>query len=229
MGNNYYKAYDNRYEKVHLDDMLWASTEPTLEVKKFLSDYQAGAEVDILDLGCGEGRDAIYLLKNGYHRLLAVDYSKMAIKKCNELTNYKYLRQFRQLDLLEDKLDKKFKFIYSIAVLHMFVMQDHRDKYLKFIYEHLTDNGVALITVLGDGIKEYSSDVDKAFLEVDRVVMNNNRMVKVAATSCKVVNFETLEEELNKNGLKIDKKWISKDIPEFTSSMCVVVRKRMNK
>lgn len=226
MDGAYYKAYDNRYKKVHSNGMLWTSTKPTLEVMKFLDDYHAGSNDNILELGCGEGRDAIYLLEIGYHRLLAIDYSKVAIKKCNELTNFRYLNQFRQFDLLEDKLEQKFKFIYSIAVLHMFVIQEHRDEYFKFIYDHLTDDGVALITMLGDGVEEYSSDIEKAFLEVDRIVMNSNKKIKVAATSCKVVCFDTLEDELNKIGLKIDKKWISKEIPEFSSSMCVVVRKK---
>lgn len=35
MEKAYYKAYDERYKNVHLKNMLWTSTEPTLEVKNF--------------------------------------------------------------------------------------------------------------------------------------------------------------------------------------------------
>lgn len=165
------------------------------------------------------------MLQNGY-QVLALDYSRNAINKCNELMGYRYKNYFKQFDLIEDELNKKFKYIYSIAVLHMFVTQDHRDKYLKFIYEHLTADGVAFITVLGDGEKEYSSGISDAFLEIERVVMNNNQKVNVATTSCRMVNWKNLKEELNDNGLEILKQWISREIPEFSSSMCVVVRRK---
>lgn len=222
--DNYYKAYDKRYYQVHSNNMLWSTTEPTNEVIKFLEKYNCQKNDIILDLGCGEGRDAIYLLEQNYH-VLALDYSIHAINKCNNISNNKYKDYFIQFDILKDKLDKKFKYIYSIAVLHMFVTDNHRNLFLKFIYNHLTDDGIALICILGDGVKKYSSDVTKSFENTNRVVMNNSINLEIATTSCKIVNWKNLEKELNNNGLKIKEKWISTQIPEFSSSMCVVVSK----
>ncbi len=38
--------------------------------------------------------------------------------------------------------------------------------------------------------------------------MNNQENIEVAATSCKVVDWEELEKEINENGLILEKKWI---------------------
>lgn len=222
--DSYYKAYDKRYYQVYSNDMLWSSKEPTKEVLEFLKRYNCQKSDLILDLGCGEGRDAIFLLDMKYN-VLAVDYSINVIEKCNNLSNNKYKDSFMQFDIMKDGLTKKFKYIYSIAVLHMFVTDEHRNLFFKFVKDHLTDDGVALICILGDGVKEHSSDITKSFENTQRVVMNNNTNIEIAATSCKIVSWETLEKEIINNDLKIKEKWISKEIPEFTNSMCVVISK----
>lgn len=200
------------------------TSDATLEVIDFLNRYNCSKTDDILEIGCGEGRDAIYLLDNGY-RVLGLDYSINAINKCNELSNNKYTNSFKVFDLMNENLDKKFKYIYSIAVLHMFVLDKHRDLFYKFIYEHLSDDGYCLISVLGDGEKEYASDITTSFDEKERMVMNRGVMLDVISTSCRIVNFSNLEKELRKNKLQIKEKWISDKIPEFSSSICMVITK----
>ena len=124
---------------------------------------------------------------------MAIDHSNTVIGKCKELSNYKYNNQFQQFDILTDKLDEKYDFISSIAVIHMFVIDEHRNKFYKFIYEHLEQNGIALIVSMGDGERVYESDINKAFDNVKRVVVNNNKDINIATTSCKIVNWETFE------------------------------------
>jgi len=87
--------------------MDMTSKQPTPEVLTFLNKYHHQKEDLILDLGCGEGRDAIYLLDNNY-KVLALDYSINAINKCNELSNNKYKSSFMQHDIIKNKLNKKF-------------------------------------------------------------------------------------------------------------------------
>ena len=96
---DYYKAYDERYKEVHKKNLLWEYDDPTKEISNIINKYNINKKDKILDLGCGEGRDTIYLLNKGYN-FLGVDYSKEAIKKCNELTNNKYYNNFRQFDLI---------------------------------------------------------------------------------------------------------------------------------
>lgn len=104
MKNDYYKAYDKRYRQTYENNSLWEISERTKEVIDTLKKYKIAKNSNILELGCGEGRDAIYLLDNGYN-VLGVDYSFAVIDKCNELTNYKYVNNFKQLDLIENSLN----------------------------------------------------------------------------------------------------------------------------
>lgn len=195
MKNDYYKAYDKRYRQTYENNSLWEISERTKEVIDTLKKYKITKNSNILELGCGEGRDAIYLLDNGY-KVLGVDYSFAVIDKCNELTNYKYVNNFKQLDLIENSLNEKFDFIYSVAVIHMFVLDEHRNKFYNFIYDHLKDNGIALIISMGDGTLEINSDLEKAFDDTKRVNINTNKEIMVASTSCRVKKIDEMKKEI---------------------------------
>lgn len=226
MENEYYKAYDKRYKQVYEKNRLWATRKNTKEVIATIKKYKISKHDKILDLGCGEGRDALFLLNEGFN-VTAIDYSNEVINKCNELTDNKYPENFKQLDIFEDALDDKFKFIYSIAVMHMFVLDIHRNKYLTFIYNHLEDSGLALICVMGDGKKEYASDINDALKNSKRKLLHNNEDIEVATTSCRMVNMDTFKNELTNNRFLIKRVWISEDIPEFDKSMCAIVTKNI--
>lgn len=226
MKNDYYKAYDKRYRQTYENNSLWEISERTKEVIDTLKKYKITKNSNILELGCGEGRDAIYLLDNGYN-VLGVDYSFTVIDKCNELTNYKYVNNFKQLDLIENSLNEKFDFIYSVAVIHMFVLDEHRNKFYNFIYDHLKDNGIALIISMGDGVLEINSDLEKAFDDTKRVNINTNKEIMVASTSCRVKKIDEMKKEIQLNNLKILEEKIIDDVPSFNKCMLFIVKKKM--
>lgn len=222
--NKYYKAYEKRYKQMYELKGLWEVSDRTPEVINTILKYNINKNDKILELGCGEGRDAFYLLDNGYN-LLAVDYSKTVINKCNELTNNKYVNNFRQFDLIEDKLNDKFDFIYSVAVIHMFVEENHRDAFYKFIREHLKDDSIALIISMGDGDTEFKTDINKAFDDTMRKNVNSGMEVMVATTSCRVKNLLNMRKEIIKNELKILDEKIIDDVPNFDKCISFIVKK----
>lgn len=224
MDNDYYKAYEKRYEKVHSQGVLWETCKPTGEVLDTIDKYNILKESKIMELGCGEGRDAILLLNKGYN-VLATDYSKSAIAKCNELTSNKYKENFKQFDLITDDMDEKFDFIYSIAVIHMFVEKLHRKKFYEFIYNHLKDNGKALIIAMGDGIKEYKTDPKEAFNDSKKININNKEEISVASTSCMIKSMENMLKEIKENNLEVLESRIVNDLPNFTECELFVVTK----
>lgn len=226
MKNDYYKAYDKRYRQTYENNSLWEISERTKEVIDTLKKYKITKNSNILELGCGEGRDAIYLLDNGYN-VLGVDYSFAVIDKCNELTNYKYVNNFKQLDLIENSLNEKFDFIYSVAVIHMFVLDEHRNKFYNFIYDHLKDNGIALIISMGDGVLEINSDLEKAFDDTKRVNINTNKEIMVASTSCRVKKIDEMKKEIQLNNLEILEEKIIDDVPSFNKCMLFIVKKKL--
>ena len=79
--DNYYKAYEKRYQQVYNNNYLWSSRKPTDEVITTIKNENIKKDAKILEIGCGEGRDAIFLLEKNYN-VLAIDYSNTVIEKC---------------------------------------------------------------------------------------------------------------------------------------------------
>ena len=75
----YYEAYDDRYRQVHDSNLHWFDREPSEIVKQTIDAYGIVQTDKILEIGCGEGRDAACLLRAGYD-LLATDISPEAIE-----------------------------------------------------------------------------------------------------------------------------------------------------
>lgn len=219
----YYEAYDKRYKQVHSKGISWATNNNTKIVEDIILKYHLENK-KILEIGCGEGRDARYLLNKNYN-VLATDISKEAINYCikNDL-NHK--DNYMVLDALSDTtLNEKYDFIYSIACLHMLVLDKDRNLFYKYIYNHLEDNGYSLILTMGDGIKESKSDITKAFDNVKRIHEESNEEIIIAQTSCRIVNFDTLINEIKNNNFNIIEKGITEIENHFDKIMYILINK----
>ncbi len=217
----YYTAYNERYLVAHARGVSWSSDRCTPIVKEILEKYKITPDKNLLEIGCGEGRDAKEIFESGY-RLTATDISGEAIAYCRKRMP-QYAQNFRVLDCLSDAMDEKFDFIYAVAVIHMLVLDADRDGFYRFICDHLTKDGIALICTMGDGKIEMQSDIAQAF-EVQERDHETGKMM-VAATSCRMVSFATFEEELSRNNLTIIKEGIAQSLPDFNSLMYAVVGK----
>lgn len=218
----YYDAYEERYKTAHNKGISWSSDSCTPIVMETIHKYNITPNDQLLEIGCGEGRDSKTVLENGYN-LMATDISNEAIEYCKRvMPNFK--NHFFKLDCLSDKLDSTFDFIYAIAVIHMLVLDEDRDGFYQFIYNHLNDTGIALICTMGDGNIEIQSDINKAFELQERD--HETGKIMVAGTSCRMVSFDTFEKEINRNKLEIIEKGITSALPNFNSLMYVVVRRK---
>lgn len=225
MGEKYYKAYDKRYKQLHEIDLSWENDVQTEIVEQIIKKYKISKNDSILEIGCGEGRDSKILLNKGYN-LLATDVSQEAINYCKQIDE-NHSNNYEILDVLDcDNFKDKFNFIYSIACLHMLVLDDDRKKYFDFIHNHLKNNGYALVLTMGDGLKESSSDINKAWEDTERVYQKTNEIINVATTSCRIVNFETLEKEIKDSNLFIIEKGITQIIPNFPEIMYALVNNK---
>lgn len=217
----YYAAYDERYKTAHEKGVSWENMRSTPIVLDILKRYQISLEQNILEIGCGEGRDARSVLESGYH-LMATDISPEAISYCKR-TMPDHESDFRVLDCLSDDPEERYAFIYAVAVVHMLVLDEDRNGFYQFIYKHLKPDGIALICTMGDGTFEMKSDISKAF-EIQEREHESGKMM-VAGTSCRMVSFSTFENELQRNKLKIMEKGITSAMPNFNSLLYAVVRK----
>lgn len=215
----YYEAYEERYKTAHSKGVSWSSEKCSPIVAEVIDRYGINPSDNILEIGCGEGRDALAVLDKGY-KLLATDISEEAINYCKR-TMPQYKESFRVLDCINGKHGEKYDFIYAVAVVHMLVLDGDRNMFYRFFREHLTRDGIGLICTMGDGSVEMSSDIANAF-ELQEREHRSGRM-KVAGTSCRMVSFETFEKELVLNGLTVKEKGITAALPDFNSLMYAVV------
>lgn len=221
--NVYYKAYDDRYKQVHGEALQWFSKEPSPIVSEVMEEFSIDMTARILEIGCGEGRDAGHLMERGYD-VLATDVSPEAVSFCRKMYPC-YAKCFEVLDCVREELSERFDFLYAIAVVHMLVVDDDRNAFYRFIHSHLKDNGIALICTMGDGTVEHSSDITTAFELQKRTHEATGKTLRIAGTSCRLVNFETFDEELQRNGLVVIKQGTTAVEPDFPQMMYAVVRK----
>lgn len=221
MEKEYYKAYEERYKTAHQKGVSWSSDKQSPIVMEIIRKYGMTPNHQLLEIGCGEGRDSRTVLNGGYP-LRATDISEEAVKYCKSVMP-EYEKNFSVLDCLSDDLDEVFDFIYGIAVVHMLVLDKDRDGFYQFIYQHLKEDGIALICTMGDGEVEMQSDIRRAYELQEREHESGKMMV--AGTSCRMVSFKTLEEELKRNNLDIVESGITSALPDFNSLMYVVVKR----
>ena len=219
----YYEAYEKRYRQIHEKSLSWASDKNSPIVSDTLKKYVKSDSPKILDIGCGEGRDCLYLMKQGYD-VQAIDISEEAIRYCRQKAGAENESRFRVLDVCRSKLEERFDFIYSVATLHMLVVQQDRERYLSFIKNHLSDTGYALILSMGDGIMESESNIDEAFEDKTRIHQETGTELSVASTSCKMVSFDTLRKELHGAGFSVEEEELTEAPPDFPVIMYEVVR-----
>ncbi|MBE5811722.1 MAG: class I SAM-dependent methyltransferase [Clostridiales bacterium] len=197
----YYEAYDLRYRQVHGQGLEWFSGMPTPIVAEALQKCGISPETPMLEIGCGEGHDAAFLLGKGCN-LLATDVSPAAVDFCR--AKYpEWAEHFDVLDALADPLEARFDFIYAVAVLHMLVPDEDRNRLLTFIREHLTENGFGLVVTMGDGEMQRATDITKAFDVQARVHEGSGKTVEIASTSCRIVTRDDFRREIEGAGLVI--------------------------
>jgi len=221
MERKYYEAYDDRYAQVHSRNLQWFYDTPTPVLGQIMKRYGVGKEAAILELGCGEGRDAYPLLRNGYN-LIATDISPNAIAYAKGKWP-EHEAHFFVLDCVAGYWEGKYDFIYAVAVIHMLVKDAHRDAFYRFLRQHLKKDGIGIVCTMGDGEIQRESDISKAFQLQERTHEQTGTKLQIAGTSCRIVNWQTFRAELERNGLKILETGMTDAMPDFSMLMYAVV------
>ncbi len=219
----YYEAYEERYKQVHARKLQWLSDEPSEIVGRTLEKYGVGKAARILEVGCGEGRDAAQLMRLGYD-LTATDVSAEAVRYCG--AKYpQYAQRFHVLDCLQDETRETYDCIYAIAVLHMLVDDADRRAFWRFMQTHLNAGGIALVGSMGDGETERRSDPGDAFALMERTHEATGQTVRIAGTSCCVVSSETLRKEAEAAQLRVVEEGKTAVLPDFPAMLYLVAQR----
>ncbi len=186
--NNTLKYYENnstslitRYESADVTDVH----------QLLLKTFEKRSK--LLEIGCGSGRDASFMIKNDYD-IIAVDGSKNIIeaaKKAHPNLSEKLLYQALPNDL---KFNEMFEGVYSIATL-MHLSKDDLKKTISTIYNLLNQNGKLLISVslFRDDIDENGFDEKERFF----LVLSFDEWLSILEN----VGFKILDNKTNSDGL----------------------------
>jgi len=117
---------------------------PSIDVLEFFKDVEPGKTV--IDVGCGEGRNSIYLAELG-HNVDAFDISVAGVNKAKKIAvDNKVSVNFWVQDLAEFVFEKEYDMIVSQGVLHL-PEKDVRDNFIKKAMQNTKVGGYDLISI----------------------------------------------------------------------------------
>ena len=147
--DTYYTGYDKRYQKVYESGgTTWESLEPNkslLEIYNNFPDYFFNKKV--IDLGCGEGRDSIFLAENNVN-VLGVDISNVALNKARKLSNDRNLLvEFVEANVINLNAipNNSFDTALNMGCLHMLTGLQERRKHIENVYRILKNEGIFIV------------------------------------------------------------------------------------
>lgn len=141
------------------DDIMSFSTEPNITVKEF--EHLIHKQSGILDVGCGEGQNVLYLAKRGFNNIDAFDVSQAGIAKLKKLCllHNADINAF-VCDLAAFEFEKKYDMIMSFATL-CFVEKDVWKHFIQNAKNNTNADGIHIMHIFTDTVP--ASDDIKPF------------------------------------------------------------------
>ena len=113
-----------------------------LEIIEHILEYKKNGVV--LDLGAGDGRNSIFLAKNGF-QVTSIDISNTAIEKLNDYSKEERLPLVTSVqDIAKFPFSSNYDVIIAVFVLHYFDVQTART-IIKNMQHHTKQNGLNIV------------------------------------------------------------------------------------
>lgn len=154
-----------------------------------------------LDIGCGNGRNSLYLAQNGWD-VIGIDFSNTTIEwaietaKANSI-NVDFLCQ--SIFEFENELDS-FDFIYDSGCFHH-IKPHRRNQYLNIILKHLKKDGYFAMTCFnlkgGANISDY--DVYRDYSMHGGLGFTEYKLKKILEPYFEIIEFREMKESYNDN------------------------------
>ena len=139
------------WEKAYQDDTTNAfSATPNSTLQEF--EHLLHKNSNILEIGCGEGQNVLYLAEQGYCNIDAFDLSEHGITKVKQrCQNADVTLNAFVADLTTYQFEKKYDLVMSFGTLHFVQKDDWKD----FIYrakEHTAAGGIHIMQIFTDTV-----------------------------------------------------------------------------
>ena len=140
--NRDFSPYEEAYKK---DEYFWG-IKPSYMCLKILELMPPVKPLKLLDIGCGEGKDAVFFARCGYD-VSAFDISDAGLDKLKRLAESSrvYIKSFKA-DIQDYRLEEKFDVLYSSGVLH-YIKPELRDEIMANYKSHVNNNGLTAFHV----------------------------------------------------------------------------------
>lgn len=100
----------------------------------------------LLDVACGEGKNAIFFARNGYN-VTAFDVAQAGLDKARRLADQTGVEvNFFRADMLDFRLDSEFDIVLCTGALH-YISQKLRGEILENYQEHTSNGGLHAMNV----------------------------------------------------------------------------------
>ncbi len=147
MSKNLVPFLENAYQD---ENAIAFSLEPNATVKEF--EHLLGKQSEIIDVGCGEGQNALYLAKQGYCNVDAFDISEHGIAKLRQRCEREgvQLNAFTA-DLKMFSFEQQYDMILSFGTLH-FVPKADWKAFINRAKAHTTIGGIHIMQLFTDTV-----------------------------------------------------------------------------
>ena len=106
----------------------------------------------ILDVGCGDGKNTVYLARQGFENIDAFDLSEAAIRKLKRISDKEKLKINAQMKSLQEfNFEKQYDLVLSFGVYHFVPEQEWKNFILK-AQQNTKRGGVHIIQMFNDSL-----------------------------------------------------------------------------
>ena len=143
------------YEKWYEGDAYYWGLEPGRFLEELIELCPPSADKKVLDIGCGEGKDAVYMAQKGYD-VTAFDLTENGIRKTVSLAEKRNVNISAYVDDINTfSTDEQFDIIYSTGTVQ-YLFEENKKGFFEKLDKITKKNGIVYINVF----------VEKPFLEL---------------------------------------------------------------
>jgi len=155
--------YEERYRRVYsAGARFWQTPIPTEELVDFIRDWNIPRDLKVIEFGCGEGRDSIFLAKSGFD-VTAIDIAPSAIQRAKEWANKEGVGVnflVNDVTALKGIPDEFYDLGVNIGCLQIFPKYEDRRKHFSEAFRVLNPKAVFFLCSMAELTKE---EVNKQF------------------------------------------------------------------
>lgn len=140
------KQASSYYEEKYRSDEYYWGVKPSYMCYEVLKLLPPDKPLKLIDIGCGEGKDAVFFAKNGY-KVSAFDITQSGIDKSKRLAEkHRVEIDFFKADIRDFRLENSFDVIFCSGALH-YIPTDYIEQIIADYKCHTSDGGINALNV----------------------------------------------------------------------------------